>query len=111
MNVFAEDKSAWRTDEEFAREMLAGVNPVVIRRLKVSKIGLKKLVLISELLPVPFQLIPVAMQEFPPRSKLDPRVYGNQHSYIREQDIEMSMNGLTIDEVLEKFIHQLKLLN
>ncbi|KAM1549405.1 hypothetical protein ACFX1Z_010460 [Malus domestica] len=71
--VIREDKSAWRTDEEFAREMLAGINPVTIRRL----------------------------QEFPPASKLDRKAYGDQTSLITKENIAHNLKGLSIDEAID----------
>lgn len=43
------------------------------------------------------------LQEFPPASKLDPKVYGDQSSTIRKEDIESNLDGLTIDEAIFKF--------
>ncbi|KAL4556314.1 hypothetical protein LXL04_038961 [Taraxacum kok-saghyz] len=71
--VIQADMSAWSTDEEFARQMLAGVNPVSIQLLK----------------------------EFPPKSKLDPQQYGNQNSSIRSHHIDEHLDGLEVHEVLE----------
>ncbi|KAJ4824049.1 hypothetical protein Tsubulata_038929 [Turnera subulata] len=67
-----QDKSAWRTDEEFAREMLAGANPINISRLV----------------------------EFPPKSKLDANLYGNQDSSITEENIKNNLDGYSVDEVI-----------
>ncbi|KAI7747811.1 hypothetical protein M8C21_005347, partial [Ambrosia artemisiifolia] len=53
--------------------MLAGVNPVSIQLLK----------------------------EFPPKSKLDAEVYGNQHSSIKSHHIEEHLDGLDVDEVVK----------
>uniref|UniRef100_A0A804P8X1 Lipoxygenase n=1 Tax=Zea mays TaxID=4577 RepID=A0A804P8X1_MAIZE len=67
-----EFKFGWRTDEEFARETLAGVNPVIIKRLT----------------------------EFPAKSTLDPRQYGDHTSKITEAHIRHNMGGLSVQNAL-----------
>jgi hypothetical protein len=39
------------------------------------------------------------LQEFPPKSKLDSKLYGDQNSTITEEHIKDSLDGLSIDEV------------
>lgn len=40
------------------------------------------------------------VKEFPPKSKLDPKVYGNQNSSIMAEHIRMNMNGISIEDAL-----------
>uniref|UniRef100_A0ACD5YNS4 Uncharacterized protein n=1 Tax=Avena sativa TaxID=4498 RepID=A0ACD5YNS4_AVESA len=68
------DRFSWFRDEEFARQTLAGCNPLSIRLLT----------------------------EFPIVSKLDPAVYGPPESALTREVLEKMMNGvMTVDEALE----------
>jgi linoleate 9S-lipoxygenase len=67
------DHSAWMTDEEFAREMIAGVNPHIIQRLS----------------------------EFPPKSKLDSKQFGDHTSTINKEQMEANLGGGTVEQALQ----------
>ncbi|KAI4994827.1 hypothetical protein ZWY2020_034730 [Hordeum vulgare] len=73
-SILSKDKFAWLRDDEFARQAIAGINPVSIERLKV----------------------------FPPVSKLDPAIYGPSESSITERHIVGQLNGLTVQEAIDK---------
>ncbi|CAI8607975.1 unnamed protein product [Vicia faba] len=70
--VIQVNQSAWMTDEEFAREMIAGVNPHIIQRI----------------------------QEFPPKSKLDSQ-YGDNTSTITKEHLEPNMGGVTVEQAIQ----------
>ncbi|XBI59635.1 hypothetical protein VPH35_040665 [Triticum aestivum] len=64
----------WRTDEEFAREMLAGTNPVSIKRVT----------------------------EFPLTSELELAVYGDQDSRITKEHVEKNMGNMTAPQAIQE---------
>ncbi|KAM0031937.1 Lipoxygenase 1 [Helianthus debilis subsp. tardiflorus] len=72
--ILSKDKFAWLRDDEFARQTIAGVNPVSIERLQV----------------------------FPPVSQLDPDKYGSQESALREEHIIGHLNGMSVQQALEE---------
>ncbi|KAF0891332.1 hypothetical protein E2562_009494 [Oryza meyeriana var. granulata] len=73
-SILSKDKFAWLRDDEFARQAVAGINPVNIERLQV----------------------------FPPVSKLDPAIYGPPESSITETHIAGHLNGLTVQQAMDK---------
>ncbi|XP_027353121.1 linoleate 13S-lipoxygenase 3-1, chloroplastic-like [Abrus precatorius] len=70
--IISKDKFAWLRDDEFARQAVAGINPVNIEGLKV----------------------------FPPVSKLDPEIYGPQESALKEEHILGQLNGMTVQQAI-----------
>lgn len=71
--IISRDRFAWLRDNEFARQTLAGVNPVNIEILK----------------------------GFPIVSKLDPAVYGPPESAITKELIQQELSGITVEEAIE----------
>ncbi|RYQ89085.1 hypothetical protein Ahy_B09g095912 isoform K [Arachis hypogaea] len=72
--IISKDKFAWLRDDEFARQAIAGVNPIGIERLQV----------------------------FPPVSKLDPQIYGPQESALKEEHILNQLNGMTVQQAIDE---------
>lgn len=70
--VVEADELAWRSDEEFARQTLAGINPLVIQ----------------------------CLEKFPPSTSLDEKMYGPQKSSITAQHIEKNLEGLSLDQAV-----------
>ncbi|KAK2406451.1 Lox2p [Trifolium repens] len=71
--VIEVDNTAWMTDEEFTREMIAGVNPNNIKKI----------------------------QEYPPKSKLDSQLYGDNTTTITKEHLEPYLDGINIEQAIE----------
>ncbi|XP_044478598.1 linoleate 13S-lipoxygenase 2-1, chloroplastic-like [Mangifera indica] len=74
-DTMARDRFFWFSDEEFARQTLAGLNPLCIKLIT----------------------------EWPLKSTLDPQVYGPPESKITTEIIERAIKGfMTIDEAIKQ---------
>lgn len=71
--IIKRDRFSWLRDNEFARQALAGVNPVNIELLK----------------------------EFPIMSQLDPAIYGPPESAITKEILEQELHGMSVDEAIK----------
>lgn len=80
-SIISRDRFSWLRDNEFARQTLAGVNPVSIERLR----------------------------EFPIVSKLDPALYGSPESAITKECLEHELNGMNLEEAIQN--HRLFILD
>jgi lipoxygenase len=72
--IIKRDRFSWLRDNEFARQTMAGVNPVNIEILK----------------------------EFPILSKLDSAVYGPPESALTMELIEQELNGMSVEKAIEE---------
>ncbi|XP_057831404.2 linoleate 9S-lipoxygenase 6 [Cryptomeria japonica] len=72
-NIINRDDNAWRTDEEFARQTLAGINPMVIKRL----------------------------ERFPPHGNLNPQIYGPQKSSITKEHLLPYLDEMSVEKAIE----------
>ncbi|KAK4790276.1 hypothetical protein SAY86_017580 [Trapa natans] len=72
--IISKDKFAWLRDDEFARQAIAGINPVSIERLTV----------------------------FPPQSKLDPEIYGPLDSALKEEHILGYLDGMSVQQAIDE---------
>lgn len=43
------------------------------------------------------------MQEFPPKSKLDSQLYGDNTSTITKEHLEPNLGGVTVEQVMKQF--------
>ncbi|KAI4299382.1 hypothetical protein L6164_032849 [Bauhinia variegata] len=72
--VISKNTPCFLRDDEFGRQVLAGINPLSIERLKV----------------------------FPPTSKLDASIYGPLDSALTEEHIKDHIEGLSVQQALEE---------
>ncbi|CAO2044062.1 unnamed protein product [Urochloa humidicola] len=72
--VISVNPNNWRKDEEFARQILAGANPVCIKRVT----------------------------SFPLKSELDRSVYGDQDSKITKDHVEKNLGGMTVQQAVDE---------